>query len=190
MKSKEGTQFRIWATNVLRDYMLKGYSINNRMNRIEDSVDDLKNKVQEIDFQINSKLLPTQGIFLDGQIFDAYKFASVLVRSAKKSIILIDNYIDDNTISILSKKEKVVKVTILTKTITKQLKTDVKKANEQYGNFEIKIFKNSHDRFLIIDDTEIYHLGASLKDLGKKWFAFSKMNKSSVENIINSLTEI
>lgn len=190
VKSKEGTQFRIWATNVLRDYMLKGYSINNRMNRIEDNVDELKHKVNEIDFQINSKLIPTQGIFFDGQIFDAYKFASDLVRSAKKSIVLIDNYIDENTISILSKKEKNVHTTLMTKTITKQLTTAIEKANKQYGGFEAKRFTKSHDRFLLIDDKEIYHLGASLKDLGKKWFAFSKMNKSSVESIINSLTEI
>ena len=114
-------------------------------------------------------------IFFDGQIFEAYKFASDLIRSAKKSIILIDNYIDENTISILSKKEIVAKVIILTKSISRAVELDIEKANEQYHSFEIKEFSKSHDRFLIIDNTEIYHIGASLKDLGKKWFAFSKM---------------
>ncbi len=187
VKSKQGTQFRIWATNVLKDYLLKGYAINNRINRIEDSVDELKQKVQEIDLQINSKLLPTQGIFFDGQIFDAYKFVSDLIRSAKQSITLIDNYINDTTLSILSKKENDVKIRILTKIITKEIAKDIEKANEQYGNFEIKEFSKSHDRFLIIDETEVYHIGASLKDLGKKWFGFSKMDRNSVESIMHSL---
>ncbi len=175
----------------MRKFLNENASIFQRLDRME--LKQLENdKKFEIIFDAieSKKLIPTQGIFFDGQIFDAYKFASDLVRSAKKCIVSIDNYIDDNTISILSKKETSVNVVLLTKTITKQLKTDVKKANEQYGNFEIKIFKNSHDRFLMIDDTEIYHLGASLKDLGKKWFAFSKMNKSSVESIFNSLEEI
>ena len=189
VKSKQGTQFRIWATNVLKEYLLKGYSINNRMNRIEDNVEDLKQKVNEIDLHIKSKLLPTQGIFFDGQIFDAYKFVSDLVRSARKSITLIDNYIDDTTISILSKKEKDVKVLLLTKSITREIILDIERANDQYHSFEIKEFRKSHDRFLIIDNTEIYHIGASLKDLGKKWFAFSKMDKDSVEGILNSIAE-
>lgn len=186
VNSYNATQFRIWATNVLREYLLKGYSINNRMNRLEDSVDELKNKVQEIDLQINSKLIPTQGIFFDGQLFDAYKFASDLVRSANKSIILIDNYIDDNTFNILSKKRTHVKVTILTKSISKKVRIDHNKANKQYGGFEIREFK-SHDRFLMIDNKVVYHIGASLKDLGKKWFAFSKMDIEFVNYIINSL---
>ncbi len=181
VNSYNATQFRIWATNVLKDYLLKGYAINNRMNRIEDSVEELKQKVNEIDLKINSKLSPTQGIFFDGQIFDAYKFVSDLIRSAKNSITLIDNYIDENTLIILSKKEANIKVLLLTKTISNQLKLDIEKANQQYGNFEAKEFNKSHDRFLIIDDCEIYHLGASLKDLGKKWFAFSKMETPVLE---------
>lgn len=132
--------------------------------------------------------IPTQGVFFDGQVFDAYQLASRIIRSAKKSIVLIDNYIDENTLTHLSKKAKSVKVLLLTKTITKQLSLDVKIANEQYGNFELKPFTKSHDRFLIIDHKEIYHLGASLKDLGKKWFAFAKMDKNSVENIVKSIT--
>lgn len=180
VKSKQGTQFRIWATHVLRDYLLKGYALNQRMNRIENTVEQLAGKVNEISFQIKSTELPNQGVFFDGQVFDAYELASKIIRSAKKSIILIDNYIDENVLTHLAKKVKAVKVLLLTKSISKQLTLDVIKANNQYGNFEIKTFTKSHDRFLIIDNTEVYHLGASLKDLGKKWFAFSKMDKSSV----------
>jgi len=188
VKSKQGTQFRIWATNVLKDYLLKGYAINNRINRIEDNVQALSKKVNEIDLQISTHVLPTQGVFFDGQIFDAYKLASKIIRSAKKSIVLIDNYINEDTLTHLSKKENAVKVLLLAKNIGRQLTLDVKKANEQYGNFELKTFDKSHDRFLIIDEKEVYHLGASLKDLGKKWFAFSKMDKNSVENILKSIT--
>ena len=184
VNSIRATQFRIWANRVLKDYLLKGYAINTRMNRIEDKVDSLSNKINEIDLQINSHLIPNQGVFFDGQVFDAYELASKIIRSAKKDIILIDNYIDESTLTHLSKKTKAVKVLLLTKTISKQLTLDVKKANEQYSNFELKPFTKSHDRFLIIDNTEVYHLGASLKDLGKKWFAFSKLEKNSIANIL------
>jgi hypothetical protein len=187
VNSKQGTQFRIWANKILKDYLLKGYTINNRMNRLEDNFESLKNKVNEIGLQINSNLIPNQGVFFDGQVFDAYELASKIIRSAKKNIVLIDNYIDESTLTHLSKKTKAVKILLLTKTITQQLTLDVKKANEQYGHFEIKTFTKSHDRFLIIDNSEVYHLGASLKDLGKKWFAFSKLDKSSVANILNEI---
>lgn len=189
VKSKQGTQFRIWATNVLKDYLLRGYALNLRMNRIENTVEQLADKVNEISFQIKSNELPNQGVFFDGQIFDAYELASRIIRSAKKSIVLIDNYIDENTLTHLSKKAKAVKVFLLTKNITKQVSLDVKKANEQYNNFELKIFTKSHDRFLIIDNAEVYHLGASLKDLGKKWFAFSKIN-SEVGKMLSFLNGI
>ena len=155
------------------------------MNRLEDKMDKIDKKVNEIDFQIKSTELPAQGIFFDGQIFDAYELTSKIIRSAKKSIFLIDNYIDESTLTHLSKKTKAVKVLLLTKTISKQLTLDVKKANEQYGNFELKNFTKSHDRFLIIDEKDVYHIGESLKDLGKKWFAFSKMEKHLIENILN-----
>ena len=190
VNSYNATQFRIWATNVLKDYLLKGYALNNRMNRLEDSMVSMKTKIDEIDFHISSKLLPTQGIFFDGQVFDAYKLVSEIIRSASRTIVLIDNYIDENTLTILSKKENLTKVILLTKSISKQLELDVKKANEQYGNFELRVFSKSHDRFLIIDNTEIYHLGASLKDLGRKWFAFSKMDKSSVDSILKAIDEL
>jgi hypothetical protein len=187
VKSKQGTQFRIWATNILRDYLLKGYALNQRMNRIENSVEHLTKKVDAISLQIQSAELPNQGVFFDGQIFDAYELASKIIRSAKKNIVLIDNYIDESTLTHLSKKKQEVKVLLLTKTISNQLELDLKKANQQYKHFELKTFTKSHDRFLIIDHTEVYHLGASLKDLGKKWFAFSKLDKNSVGNILNEI---
>ncbi|MDR0801477.1 RhuM family protein [Fluviicola sp.] len=187
VKSKQGTQFRIWATNVLRDYLLKGYALNQRMNRIENTVENLAGKVNQIDLQINTHLIPTQGVFFDGQVFDAYELTSKIIRTAKKSIVLIDNYIDENTLAHLAKKNKKVNVLLLSKNTNKQLTLDIQKANTQYGNFELKIFNKSHDRFLIIDHKDVYHLGASLKDLGKKWFAFSKMDKNSVENILKEV---
>lgn len=189
VKSKQGTQFRIWATNVLRDYLLKGYVINQRINRIEKHVENLTEKVNEISLQIQSGGIPNQGVFFDGQVFDAYELASKIIRSAKTSIVLIDNYIDESTLTHLAKKSKLVKVLLLSKTITKQLALDVKKANEQYGDFEIQEFNKSHDRFLIIDDSEVFHLGASLKDLGKKWFAFSQLNKNSVESVMEAISK-
>lgn len=190
VNSKRGTQFRIWANRVLKDYLLKGYAINNRMNRIEDNVEKLSKKVNEIDLQISSNLIPTQGVFFDGQVFDAYELASKIIRSAKKSIVLVDNYINESTLTHLAKKAKPVKVYLLTKTLSKQLSLDIQKANEQYGGFDAKLFTQSHDRFLIIDGKEVYHLGASLKDLGKKWFAFSKLETKSVEGILNSILEL
>ena len=187
VKSKEGTQFRIWANRILKEYLLKGYAVNSRMNLLENKLEILSNKVSEIDIQISSHLIPNQGVFFDGQVFDAYDLTSRLIRSAKFSIVLIDNYMDENTLTQLSKKQKEVKVTLFTKKVTQQIGLDLKKANEQYGNFEVKEFHKSHDRFLIIDSTEIFHLGASLKDLGKKWFAFSKMDKNSVSSILNEI---
>lgn len=175
VKSVRGTQFRIWANKVLKDYLLKGYAVNQRFERIEKDVNYLKNKVDEFDFQIRTSLLPNEGIFFEGQVFDAYIFVSDLIKSAKKSIILIDNYVDESVLSILSKGKKNVSAMIFTSNLTKQLKLDLKKHNEQYPSIEIKTFNKSHDRFFIIDKESVYHIGASLKDLGKKWFAFSKI---------------
>ena len=190
VKSKQGTEFRIWATRILKDYLLKGYAINNRMNRIEDNVHAISEKVNQIELQINTRLIPAQGVFFDGQVFDAYELASRIIRSAKKSIVLIDNYLDENTLTHLSKKNTGVKVHLLTKSINQQLALDIQKANEQYGDFEARVFTQSHDRFLIIDGKEVFHLGASLKDLGKKWFAFSKMESKSVGGIMNGIKEL
>ncbi len=132
VKSKQGTQFRIWANKILKDYLLKGYSINNRMNRLEDNVEVLKSKVDEIGLQINTHLIPTQGVFFDGQVFDAYELASKIIRSAKQNILLIDNFINENTLTHLSKKGKGVRVLLLTKTISKQMSLDVQKAKSSF----------------------------------------------------------
>lgn len=175
VKSIRGTQFRIWANKVLKDYLLKGYAVNQRFERIEKDVNFLKSKVDEFDFQIRTNLPPNEGIFFEGQVFDAYIFVSALIKSAQSSIILIDNYIDESVLSLLSKRNKNVSAMIFTSNQTKQLQLDLKKHNEQYPPIEIKEFSKSHDRFIIIDKDSVYHIGASLKDLGKKWFAFSKI---------------
>jgi hypothetical protein len=188
VNSKQGTQFRIWANSILRDYLLKGYAVNQRINKIENQVDNLAEEVNRISLQIQSGRIPNQGVFFEGQVFDAYELASKIIRSARNSIVLIDNYINESTLTHLAKKNMQVKVYLLSKAINKQLILDVQKANEQYGNFEIHEFSRSHDRFIIIDESEVYHLGASLKDLGKKWFAFSKLDKSTVENILTAIT--
>lgn len=183
VKSKTGTQFRIWATNTLKTYLLKGYIIQNRIESIEKRLNDHDSK---IDLILNTNLPPNQGIFYDGQVFDAYEFASKIIKSATKSIIVIDNYIDESVLMLLSKREPEVKAKVYTEKISEILKSDIGKYNQQYPAIEFATFKKSHDRFLIIDETEIYHLGASLKDLGKKWFAFSKLNinaKDLIEKI-------
>ncbi len=190
VKSKQGTQFRIWATKILKDYLLKGYSLNNRMNRIEDKFNKLSNKVESIDLQIHSTLPPTQGVFFDGQIFDAYTLMADFVRKAKKHIILIDNYVDDSVLTLFSKKKKEVNCAVFTKNISKQLQQDAEKFNQQYGKLSLYQFDKSHDRFLIIDEKEVYHIGASLKDLGKKWFAFTKLDKNSVSELLRSISEM
>lgn len=175
VKSKQGTQFRIWANQILKDYLLKGYALNNRMNRIEDNIQALNEKVGRIDLQINTTLPPLQGIFFNGQIFDAYTFVADIVRSAKKSIDLIDNYVDDSVLVLLDKREKGVSACIYSKDIGKPLRQDLEKHNTQYPAIKAKLFSDAHDRFLIIDDFIVYHIGASLKDLGRKWFAFTKL---------------
>src|SRR5690625_2837137 len=137
VNSIRATQFRIWANRVLKDYLLKGYALNQRMNRIENTVEHLSDEVHKISLQINTHLIPTQGIFFDGQLFDAYEFASKIIRSAKRNIVLIDNYTDETTLTHLSKKKKGVNALILTKNISKQLQLDINKVNEQYSGFSI-----------------------------------------------------
>jgi prophage antirepressor-like protein len=172
VNSKNATQFRIWANKVLKDYLLKGYAVNQRIENLERRVSATEDK---IDFFVKTTLPPVQGIFYDGQIFDAYKFVADLVKSATKSIVLIDNYLDESVLILLSKRKENVKCQIFTNKISAQFKLDLEKFNAQYPPVEVKEFSKSHDRFLIIDET-IFHIGASLKDLGKKWFAFSKIN--------------
>jgi len=180
VKSKRGTQFRIWANHVLTDYLLKGHVINHRIERIEKKLMEYD---QKFDFLIKTTLLPNEGIFYDGQIFDAYRFASDLIKSAKKIIILMDNYVDESVLTLLSKRATDVKATIYTASISKQFALDIIRFNTQYPIVEVKTFTKSHDRFLIIDNTTVYHIGASLKDLGKKWFAFSKIELDALEMI-------
>ena len=180
VKSQRGTQFRIWANRVLKDYLLKGYVINQRVDRIEKK---LLEHDQKFDLLIKTNLLPHEGIFYDGQIFDAYQFVSNLIKSATISIVLIDNYVDDSVLTLLSKRNGDVTATIYTASVSKQLKLDLKRFNAQYSPVEVKTFTKSHDRFLIIDNATVYHIGASLKDLGKKWFAFSKIELDALEII-------
>lgn len=176
VKSSRGIQFRIWANNVLKDYLLKGHALSNRFNRIEKDVNYLKTKVEEFDFQIKTNLPPKEGIFFDGQVFDAYIFVIDLIRKAKESIILIDNYIDESVLLMLSKRQSGVEVIVYTSKLTAETNLDLKKYSLQYPDITIKQFNKSHDRFLILDKKRIYHLGASLKDLGKRWFAFSVLD--------------
>jgi len=167
VKSSRGIEFRIWANNTLKNYLLKGYALNHRLTVLESKVNSLQIKNNEFDLVINTKLPPNQGIFYDGQLFDAHVFVSNIIKSAKKSIILFDNYIDESVLVQFSKRAKAVKAIVYTKEITKQLKLDLEQFNKQYDSIDIQKFTKSHDRFLIIDETEIYHIGASLKDLGK-----------------------
>ena len=177
VKSKQGTLFRQWASRVLKDYLLRGYAINQRMDRLERKMIEYD---QKIDVLIKSSLPPKEGIFFEGQIFDAYAFVAGLIKSAITSIILIDNYIDETVLLLLLKREAKVKATIYTKEISAQLQLDLNKHNAQYESINVCESIRFHDRFLVIDST-VYHIGASLKDLGKKLFAFSKMEIKSTE---------
>ncbi len=188
VNSMKATQFRIWATQVLKSYITKAYVINSerithqRFKELENDVVELKGKVDNISKSLEKQTLkPKQEVFFNGQVFDAYTFVSNIVKTAKKSIILIDNYIDDTVLTHFTKRKKGVNFTIYTKNISKQLLLDIKKHNEQYPTVKAIKFGDAHDRFLIIDEKEVYHFGASLKDLGKKWFAVSKMDISSVK---------
>ena len=174
VKSKQGTRFRQWANQVLKDYLLKGYSINHRLQALERTVAEHS---QKIDFFVRTALPPIEGVFYNGQIFDAYKFATDLIKSAKHSLVLIDNYVDETTLLMLSKRNEGVSATIYTAKISQQLQLDIEKHNDQYPPIQIRTYKESHDRFLLLDGKEVYHIGSSLKDLGKKMFAFSKMNE-------------
>lgn len=176
VNSKNATRFRQWANDVLKEYLLKGYSINHRLQALEQTVAEHS---QKIDFFVRTALPPMEGVFYDGQIFDAYKFAIDLIKSANHSLVLIDNYVDETTLMMLSKRKEGVKATIYTQRINPQLQLDLQKHNAQYPAIDVRTYKRSHDRFLLIDGLELYHIGASMKDLGKKMFAFSKFNESA-----------
>lgn len=164
VKSQRGTQFRQWANKALKDYLLKGYAINQRIEQLEKTV---ASHSEKIDFFVRTSLPPVEGIFYDGQIFDAYKFATDLIRSAKKSVVIIDNYVDESVLLMLSKRDNGVSATIYTHKISAQLQLDLDKHNDQYPPINIRTYSQAHDRFLILDNTEVYHIGASLKDLGR-----------------------
>lgn len=172
VKSLRGTQFRQWANKVLKEYLLKGYSVNRRLTELEHTVAEHSRK---IDFFVRTSLPPVEGIFYDGQIFDAYKFATDLIRSAKQSLLLIDNYVDESVLTMLSKRNSGVTADIYTQAVSHQLRLDLQKHNSQYPPIDVHTCKKSYDRFQVIDNTDVYHIGASLKDLGKKMFAFSKL---------------
>ena len=173
VKSTKGVEFRKWSSAILKSYLLKGYALQHRVEAIEKRVFEHDFKIEQL---LHAKLPAQQGIFFDGQLFDAYVFVSDLVKSAKKSIVLIDNYVDETVLLLLSKRNNSVKATIYTQKITPQFQLDINKHNAQYEPVGVQIEKKSHDRFLIIDENQVYHLGASVKDLGKKWFAFSRLH--------------
>ncbi len=181
VKSQRGTQFRIWANRILKDYLLKGFAINQRIDRLERKIVEHD---QKFDLLIKTSLPPNEGIFFEGQIFDAYVFASDLIKSAKKSIVLIDNYIDETVLLLLSKRLPKIKAEIHSKQISSQLQLDLTKYNAQYEPINIYKTNSFHDRFLLVDNT-VYHIGASLKDLGKKLFAFSKMRINHTDILKN-----
>lgn len=182
LKSKTAIKVNIQVIRAfvsMRKFIASNAGFFQRLDRMEIKQIEHDKKFEKVFEAIEAKeIKPSKGIFFDGQVFDAHKFVSDLIRKAEKRIILIDNYIDENVLTLVSKKRKNVEAMIYTKKISSQLNLDIKKFNEQYKNIRVKEFRRSHDRFLLIDD-DVYHFGASLKDLGKKWFAFSKFNKKA-----------
>ena len=190
VKSKRGTQFRQWANKVLKEYLLKGYVVDSRIMALErhvaeqdTQINDLKNKV---DFFVRSSLPPIEGIFYDGQIFDAYAHIISLIKQAKHSIILIDNYINVDTLTMLSNRSAGVTATIYTRQLNQQQQLDLQRHNQQYPPIDIHTTQRNHDRFLIIDDV-VYLFGASLKDAGKKLFAYIKMQETPSAALLNDI---
>ena len=183
VKSTQGTRFRQWANKVIKEYLLKGYCINPRLTAIERRLDVHEKKIE---FFLQSSLPQKQGIFFDGQIYDAYAFVAELVRKAARRIVLIDNYVDDTVLTILSKRADGVEAVIYTGKVSKQLQLDIDKHNAQYPPITVKTFSKAHDRFLIIDDT-VYLIGASIKDLGKKWFGFTLLENTDAEELLGRM---
>jgi hypothetical protein len=187
VKSKRGTMFRQWANKVLKEYLLKGYVVNTRIAALEHhsaeqdtEIRELKNKV---DFFVRTSLPPVEGIFYDGQIFDAYTQIVRLIKQARKNIVLVDNYIDETTLTMLSRRDTGVSATIYTRPLNTQQQLDVQRHNLQYSPITINICQHNHDRFLIIDD-DVYLFGASLKDAGKRLFSYIKMQEANVTNLL------
>jgi hypothetical protein len=191
VNSANATRFRQWATRVLKDYLLRGYALNPHIRYLEQRID---NKLQEhteqihelqnkVDFFIRTSLPPREGIFVDGQIYDAYELVERLIKSAKKSILLIDNYVDESVLTMMSPKQEGVQVDIYTKDISSALQLAEKNFNVQYKGLALHTTSICHDRFLIIDEETIYLIGASLKDAGKRLFAFTQMDSSQIKTI-------
>ncbi|MBO5627285.1 MAG: virulence RhuM family protein [Prevotella sp.] len=183
VNSINATMFRKWANSVLKEYLLKGYSINQRFERLEQRVAKTEEK---IDFFVRTSLPPVEGIFFDGQIYDAYELVSRLVKSASKRIILIDNYIDESVLTLLDKRENGVTAEIYTQQPNAQLLLDIQRHDSQYAPIPVHVLTRSHDRFLLLDD-DVYHIGASIKDLGKRWFAIMKMQETRADEILRHL---
>ncbi len=196
VNSKNAIAFRRWASGILKEYLMRGVVIKEQFNILEDRIDRkmiqfdkrLDEQERKIDFFIQNSLPPRQGIFFDGQIYDAYTFVADLVRKAARRIVLIDNYIDDTVLTMLSKRADGVEATIYTGKISKQLQLDFDKHNAQYPPITVRTFSKAHDRFLIIDDA-VYLVGASIKDLGKKWFGFTLLENTEAEELIGKLSE-
>ena len=190
VKSRRGTKFRQWANQVLKEYLLRGYVVNTRIAALEQHVVKQDAQIQElkskVDFFVRSSLPPVEGIFYDGQIFDAYAHIISLIRQAKQSIILIDNYINVDTLTMLSQRTANVSATIYTRQLSQQQQLDIRRHNQQYPPINICTTQHNHDRFLIIDDV-VYLFGASLKDAGKKLFAYIKMQETSSQELINRI---
>ena len=183
VNTKQGILFRQWANMVLKEYLLKGYAVNQRIEKLEQRVSQTEDK---IDFFVRTTLPPTEGIFFEGQIFDAYEIICRLIKRAKKRIILIDNYMDESVLLMLAKRSEGVQAILYTQRITHQLRLDIDRHNAQYEPIEVHTLALSHDRFLLLDN-EVYHVGASLKDAGRRWFAIMKMQEISAEEIIRHL---
>ena len=201
VNTQQGIRFRQWANQVLKEYLLRGYAVHQQMLQMEQRIDaklliqhdemqqikDTQSRQQEqLDFYIRMATPPAQGIFYDGQIYDAYTFVSDLVKSAKTSILLIDNYVDDTVLTLLDKRAADVAATIYTQQISRQFRLDLERHNAQYAPIEVRTFRQSHDRFLCID-AAVYHIGASIKDLGKRWCAFSRMEILTPDELIARL---
>lgn len=194
VNSRNATLFRQWANKVLKEYLLRGYSVNQRLMLMEDRIDrrlsehdhQLLQLTEKVDFFVRSSLQPTEGIFFDGQIFDAYAFVADLIRKAKKRIVVIDSYVDDSVLVQLSKRNSGVTVDIYDGRISDQLRQDIERHNRQYPGVTLHAYNKAHDRFLIVDE-EVYHIGHSLKDLGKKLFAFSKMDVMTGSELLSRL---
>ena len=190
VKSQRGVLFRQWATKVLREYLFRGYAFNQRFERIEHRLANVEERQSQFEMEIHTSLPPREGIFVDGQIYDAFDFVKGLISGAKKSIMLIDNYADESVLTMMTDKQAGVKVDVYTFAVGRALQQAADNFNKQYGDLTMHAVKSIHDRFLIIDDKEIYLIGASLKDLGRKLFAFSKMEPQQIDVLKNYLATI